>query len=706
MNKKLLTIGFMLLGVTVANAQYPLKTIADIQTVSPQDLAAGIDESPLFQDTVRIRGVVIMDAGLSQVSTTVAGKQVWIQTNGGSVFAGIDVYQDNPAGNDDGGTGILALVAGDSVEITGWVDEFQGETEFRPVTNPAIPIQLLGSGITVTSKLITVAELNDPNRQNILTTGEQYEGMYVQFQNLTVQSVDYFSNGTRVSFNVIDANGNKMNVSDRFPALRMAAMGGSFVPPNVGDVITSIKGVLLHSKNNRGYELHPFSGSDIVFGPTAPAISNIRRTPAIPTSSQSVTVKATIRDVDGVSEAKLFYAIGASATNFDSVAMTGNVDTFSAVISAQANGSIVKFFIRAKDNTGLTSRIPNYPASDPIAYIVKDGALEITDLQYTPFKSGNSIFTDQIVTVTGVVTSSSSDLGSVFIQQENQLAWAGLMCLGNSSLSTLTLGQKVTVTGTVKESFGHTQLESISTVSLAGTGTITPLVLVADSFRSNPISYTGTEPYEGMLVKFAPTAAKLKVIDQNADDPSQFAEYRVGMDTLDEANGCRVLVGRNTSTVFSSKNVSYVNDPQWVPNVGIPQIIVQKGDSMTSLTGIMYYGFSNFKLLPRNNADFVGYEGGVGVGIGSSRSNKGNVIAYPNPADERISFDYILPENAKDLSLKIYDLMGREITAEKISDVSGTMTLNTTDFVQGTYIYSIVSEVTGTVNTGRFMIVK
>ena len=109
MNKKLLSLAFFLMVAIAANAQYPLKTIAEVQTVSQQDLAAGNDASPLaITDTVRIRGVVIMDAGLS---TIVGGKQIWIQTNNGAAFSGIDVYQPFPGAGTpgDAGTGILSL---------------------------------------------------------------------------------------------------------------------------------------------------------------------------------------------------------------------------------------------------------------------------------------------------------------------------------------------------------------------------------------------------------------------------------------------------------------------------------------------------------------------------------------------------------------------------------------------------------------------
>lgn len=703
MNKKVLLLAGFLLVFVAAKAQYPVKTIQEVQTVSQQDLAAGNDASSLaLTDTVRIRGVVIMNAGLS---TIVGGKQIWIQTNDGSDFSGIDVYQPFPGSTTpgDGGTGILTLVEGDSVEITGHVEEFQGETEFVPNnTNPATPIQLLGGGITVKSKLITVAELNDINRNNILTTGEKYEGMYVELQNLTVSSVDYFSNGARVSFNVIDAAGNKMNVSDRFSSFRLPATGGTFVPPVVGDYINSIKGVLLHSKNNRGYELHPIKPSDVNWGASAPSISGITRNFTVPTNTDVVMISANITDQEGVDTAVLYYAVGASSVNYIAVPMSANGNVYSANIPAQADGSIIKYYIMAKDASpaNLTSRIPNVPAEDPKFYVVRNAGLTIYDVQYTPFKSGNSGFVDQTVTISGVVTSSVSDLGYVHIQQENQGTYAGIFVANGTGLSTLLTGEKITVSGTVKEYFGLTRLESVTSVTKNGMGTITPTIVDVDSFRV--ASQTGTEPYEGMLVKFAPSNG-LYIVNKNADEPSNFAEYRVGKDTADAGAGSRVLVGRQTSTTFSSKNVSYVNDSIWVPNTGVDIIIVEKGDKMASLSGIMTYGFSNFKLLPRNNNDFESY---TALGVTSSFVNKGKAIVYPNPASTKINLDYIMPVQNADLKLSVFDMFGRVISVIDLTETTGTASLDLSNYTQGTYIYSISSASEGVLNNGRFVVTK
>lgn len=707
MKKNLLSLGLLIFGASfAANAQYPLKTIQEVQTVTQQNLAAGNDASPIATtDTVRIRGVVVMDAGLS---TLVQGKQIWIQTNDGSPFSGIDIYQPSPStAGDDGGTGILSLVAGDSVEITGRVEEFSGETEFIPIiTNPATPIQLLGSGITVKSKLILAGELNDNNRNNILTTGEQYEGQYVELQNMTVVTVDPFSNGARVSFNIADASGNRVNVSDRFLAMRLPATGGTFVAPNVGDFITSIKGVIIHSKNNRGYEIHPFDRNDIVYGAAAPTISAISKNVAVPNNNDAVTISANITDKDGVKYAKLFYSVGASNQNYTEIPMVANGNSYSAVIPAQADASFVKFFIEARDNSAdsLLSRIPNVPTEDPKFYVVRNNGLTIFDLQYTPFRGGNSGYVDQSVTVGGIVTASVSDLGYVYIQQENQSTFAGIPVVGGTGLDQLATGDKVTITGTVKEYFGLTRLESVTNIQKSGTGVINPVTLEPDSFRIYTTSYG--EAYESMLIKFAASSGKgLYITNTNADAPSNFAEYRVGRDTSDAGAGSRVMAGRQTSSAFSSKNVSYVNDSSWTPNVGLPILVVQKGDTMASITGIMTYSFSNMKLLPRNNNDFEAYSRQL-VGINSSAYNKGEVVVYPNPATSNFNIKYTMPKSSANINVAVYDILGNLVASQALTSTEGNARIETANLTNGTYIYVVQSENEGILNTGRVVVLK
>jgi hypothetical protein len=145
-------------------------------------------------------------------------------------------------------------------------------------------------------------------------------------------------------------------------------------------------------------------------------------------------------------------------------------------------------------------------------------------------------------------------------------------------------------------------------------------------------------------------------------------------------------------------------DSIWTPNTGLPIIIVKKGDNMASLTGIMTYGFNNFKLLPRNNADFEAYQSINS--IGSSFVNKGKALVYPNPTSSVMNLDYIMPVNTSDLTLKIYDIFGRTINVVSLDGTTGTANVNVSEYAQGTYIYSISSASAGVLNNGRFVVTK
>ncbi len=691
---KKFTLLATLFGSFILSQAQTTVTIQQIQTVSPQVLATCVDSSSYEGQQVKVRGVVVMDAGLAQAAS---GRNLWIQSGTGP-WSGLDIF-DAAAVDLDG------LVAGDSVELTGSVDEFaptggpKAESELVSIT----AVNILGSGNAVQSTLVNLSDINDNTQLNILATGEQYEGVFVELQNVEVTAVVYFSNNTRVSFNIKDANGNLMNVSDRFLAQRLPASGGNFVPPTVGTVYTSLKGILIHSPNGcknysgRGYELHPFDAShyQVLPGFSPPTISGIMNSPIAPTSSQTVTIQATISDADGsVDSAKVYYAVGATNMNYIPLMMAGAGSTYTATIPAQVNGSFVKYYISAWDNDQLIAIQPNVPGNiNPNAYVVADNGLTIKDVQYTPFADGNSIYRDQTVTVTGVVTASAQpgNLGYVFIQQEGQLAWGGLMCIGNNALSTLVNGDKVTVTGDVKESFGCTRIENISNIVNAGTGSINPLTLDPDVFST--YDFAANEQYESMLIKLANSAmnGKVYIVNTNADAPANFAEYRVGKDALLPDNGCRVIAGRQTGSAYSSLNVSYVNDSSWELTDGImnvPAEVVQYGDCMESVTGIIYYSFSNMKLLPRNNDDYVNYDAGCdGISSIDNRS-LADVRVYPSPANAEIHVDYEFSYSAN-ATLQLIDMMGRTVLTQPLSGVQGSEVLSSAAIGNGTYLIRI-----------------
>lgn len=286
--------------------------------------------------------------------------------------------------------------------------------------------------------------------------------------------------------------------------------------------------------------------------------------------------------------------------------------------------------------------------------------ITIYDAQYVDPNGGtdDSPFNFQNVTLTGVVTASaeSNNLGAVFIQQEGLTEWAGIHLKSGPGLDTLKVGDVVTVTGFIAEEFGATLINFVTAHEVIGTSNISPVTVAPEVFTS--YSLAETEKYESMLIELQNPVGNLYVVNDNPDGPNNnFGDWRVGSDSLNADTGCRITTGRITSNVFSSLNVSYINDSVWVNNSGtlnVPAIVIKNGDQFEAIRGIMYYGFNNMRLLPRNNDDFSI----MTVGVSDRLLPVSHISLFPNP----VHFESVLEltlENEMTLDISMYDLNGK-----------------------------------------------
>jgi hypothetical protein len=683
-----LSIGLLIFGSS--KAQLDTLSLDSAQWVSSANLGNCDDLSRYDGKKVVVEGICIVDGALYGSSS----HNIHVSMSSTpSPFGSIRLRQGDP--NAQYSVNIRNLKQGDSVRIVGTLSQYQGETQLEPeTTNDAIT--LYKRNVAIADTVLTVGTFNDGSKNNNLVTGEQWESSFVTFEDVDVVEVSPFS-GNRVSFTVQDKAGNQINIGDHFTAQRTPAythpvtnQPGTFSAPTIGDNFKSISGLIIHSKNNcagatgRGYELHPFDASQYVYGPSAPKISNKKRDQLAPTAVQAAVITANIRDLDGtITDASVFYNTGTdiSDLNFTKIAMTkGTGDSYSASIPAQANGTFVRYYVTATDDSLNTTAIPNSnPAAASFAYRVRDNGLTIYDLQFTPFPNGNSIFVGNEVTVTGVVTASGAegDLSIIHIQEENVISgWSGIE-LQNAG-TTFERGDKLSVTGSVLEDFGKTAL-SVTNVAKSGTGTIDPLFLIPDSLVS--YSFAGNERYESVLIGLHNPNGKLHVVDTNADDPSSFAEWLVGRDKSDPANGARILTGREFE---SSTAVSYVNSSFRVktPYPG-EKIIVTDTVQMDSVIGILTYSFSNMKLLPRDNDDFKN----INLAVTSIRtySNDIKVSIFPNPSNDVV----FVTANGNEYSVSIIDLSGKVVVNTSINESSNAVDVS--ELGNGVYILSLYS---------------
>lgn len=689
--KQLLLLTLGLLSFGISQAQIDTLTIDSVQWVSQTVLANCDDMSRYDGKKVVVHGIVMLDG--SESGSNSHNIQISM-TNQPSPFGSIRLRMGDPDAQYS--VSIRNLKQGDSIRVIGEIDQFRGETQLSPdESNTAIT--LYKRNIPVKDTVLSVGLFNDNSQNNLLTTGEEWESAFVTFEDVDVVSVDPFS-GNRISFLVEDKQGNKINISDLFSVQKLPAytipytgQPGTFSPPTVGDNFKSISGIITHSKNNcpgetgRGYELNPFKAEHYKYGPSAPKISNKKRDKQAPKSTESVTVSADIKDLDGsIVSATLLYNTGIDVNdlNFTSVAMTkGAGDNYSAVIPAQSNGTFVRYYITAEDDSANVTALPSKnPSTTSYAYRVRDNGLTIYDLQFTPFNNGNSIFVGEEVTVTGVVTSSGSegDLPIIHIQDEAAISgWSGIE-LQNAG-TTFERGDKIEVTGNVLEDFGKTAI-SVNNVSNKGTGTIEPLYILPDSAAT--YGFERNERYESVLVGYINPGGKLHVVDTNADDPSSFAEWKVGRDKTDPASGARILTGREFE---SSIAVSFVNSSFRVKEpYPIEKIVVTDTIEMDTVIGVMTYSFRNMKLLPRNNDDFRG----INVVLTSVKSYDGaeEITIYPNPAKNEI---FVNASNIN-VSAALYDFSGKAVLVKELNGAQESIEVSTLN--NGVYILSITDK--------------
>ncbi|MBD79294.1 MAG: hypothetical protein CL840_10265 [Crocinitomicaceae bacterium] len=701
----LLAIGFM----ASSYAQYDTLRIDSIQWVSQTNLGNCNDLSRYDGDTVVLTGICL-------VSGTDYGSQshnvMVTQSAKPSPFGGIRFRKGDP--NAIYSVSIRNLVKGDSIIAVGVLSQYQGETQFDPLLqNGAITI--LNRGVKVMDTTIDVSMINDKNQVNQLATGEQWESSLVTIKDISVQSVNYFSGNSRVSYVVADKAGYKINIGDFFAAQKLpqythpvTGKPGKYVPPSVGDEFASITGVIIHSRNctgenGRGYELMPIDSSSYIYGPSAPRIEAVKRDKIVPTSSDDVVITADVFDLDGkITSAKLHYSTGVDVTSsFTAINMTNTSGkVHMATIPKQADGTFVRYYISAEDDSSNYSAQPNKdPKVKTFAYRVRNNGLEISDVQFTPYTDGASIYTGEEVTVKGIVTSSGKDgdMSLIHIQEEGLLGgWGGVM-LANAG-QTFNRDQKIEVTGVVQENFGRTAIASISKVKDLGTGTIKPHYVVPDSF-SMAYSYASHEKWESVLMGLINGTSvgngKLHIVDTNPDAPgNNWAEYTVGRDPLDPSTDCRVLAGRPGE---SSTFVSYVNESGIVPDSAaypVKKIFVRDTMNMDTLFGIMTYSYGNIKLLPRNNMDYRGINAmpadtskdttSVEKFVGGVSSFK----VYPNPASNEVTV--VNGSGSKFISIKILDLNGKEVArTETVLEVNP---IPLYDLQNGVYLIEIENE--------------
>jgi len=588
-------------------------------------------------------------------------------------------------------------------------------------------LPIVGAGVNILSSgnplpppvHLNVTDFNvgsNPGGTIKFSTGEQWESQYVYLTNLTVVANVNTSRGT---FMFTDQSGNQLSDYDwsyhftKSPSAQAQpttpADTAYHVPP-AGTIIDTLRGYVATSSGGesaRGYRICPMFPGDIVYGIAQPGISTERRYPVVVTkdSTPLITVKAyqltnPVAPTNPIASVQLYYSVNNGS--WQSVAMTAPqaaVDsTYQAHIPAEPAGSVVRYFIQAADTAGIKAILANAETLDQtdtskgfFFYKSLDRStqplLTIHDIQYTPYINGRSPYVGAIDSTGGIVTADTSSLltspysnggtNTYYIQSSNQ-PWSGLWVTGpDTILGVVRNGDSVVVKGEVNESFDVTQMELVTSVRIVSHHNPLPAPVKLQTSVFGPGIGNGNlvaEPYEGMLVEF--DSCTVEQTYPIFVDPSEFEVSNSVAPILVRRDGRNTISNEESDTSFGDK-------------------ILQTGNKIPSLIGIIYYNNNNYMVVPRTNADYVGLVitrvAEVTSAIPTQFSLDQN---FPNPFNPSTTIRYSLPAAGK-VQMKVYNVLGQEVnTLVNAQQQAGIyeVTFDASRLASGVYFYRISSD--------------
>lgn len=316
-------------------------------------------------------------------------------------------------------------------------------------------------------------DMPSPIQISLSEVSEQYESMLVK--------VTGTHNGTTL--------GNAWQIANGENTLYVGKDCFTYTPAE--DVEYEITGVLSYSNNpsyNVGWVILPRRASDITENVDGIALRVLSPAEGSTVMADNVEVQFRVYNFVLGTDGKLKYTLN----NGEAQYITSE-EPFT--VANLVNGSnTLAFELVDMENASLET-----PVTATVTFEAHtNGQLAIRDIQYTTAEDGASPLAGQTVTVSGTVTGFNSDK---FYIQDAEAAWSGLYIYNTNSALTPALSDNVTVTGSITEYNGLTEMNPTAIVNNGASTPINGLALASISEIA--------EPYESVLVTVTGTCTNI-----------------------------------------------------------------------------------------------------------------------------------------------------------------------------------------------------
>ncbi len=745
----LLLAGFISYVVFAEVMSWHVRTFMQIQYKSQDSLLVGKDKSDYMNDSVTIAGRIVAPPRVTINGIPRAllrGSNSWVcymQDTSNALWGGMVVRQASRytavfIENADSGwvislNGQVQEYGGTNFPVSGsgWLTQVQIDTNSGPVNF------ISTSGSRPTPKLVYITEFGTgdyPNGGTInFVTGEKYEGMYVEIRNVFVGT----GLSNRQPWSVVDSNGNKLYMRDfsNFFSTSPTDTLRQWTHPATGTFVNYIRGVIINA-NNEGafgtalpYAIVPIYPNDLSLGLVPPSMSGPTKSPGVPTPADSVTVSVNVTSPSPITNVSVLWRVNGGPFNIKNMSLvTGNL--YAGKIPPYPLNTLIEYFMKATNSVGMTTLLPADTSRSKLFYVVKaSDSLSIQEVQYCPNNGGRSGYENAFVRgIEGIVTADTTDFyeysctscpgGPVtsprrVIIQNGTGPFSGIWITGTPT-DGIQKGQRVRVRGIVTYSFGVNTIAvaSVNDVNIISSGNPLPApeILTASVLGNHKSGGDTTiKKWESVLVKIN-TPIVISCI--NAARGTACTTHEPLQDTVFRRNFGEFLAydytGVSTRIMLPGCKTTYTN---FWDGVLTGKNLLTKNDSITSIQGILYYAYTNYKICPRTNADFGTWKP-VGV------KNITNVVKsyqlnqnYPNPFNPVTRISYSIPAYSK-VTIKVYDILGRQIRQlvnENMNAGTYLIDFNGSELASGVYFIRMTAEGrdgTSFADTKKMLLVK